>query len=116
MTRRNGIIRAGPDERLRTERERQRQRECRNRKRTAAALHKRVVQEDIRERENSSSFGARLNQRLVRRDAKVIIDVVSETLNKSTDMLHQEAVLQAVWSDGLAAVVFLESRRLAAQV
>ena len=72
MTRRNGIIRAGPDERLRTERERERQRQCRNRKRTAAALHKRVVQEDIRERENSSSFGARLNQRLVRRDAKEV--------------------------------------------
>ena len=93
MTRRNGIIRASPDERLRTERERERQRECRNRKRTAAVLHKHVVQEDIRERENSSSFGARLNHRLVRQDAKVIIDVVLETLNKSTNLLHQEAVL-----------------------
>ena len=61
VTRRNGIIRASRDGRLRTEREQEWQRECRNRKRTTAALHKRVVQEDIRERENSSSFGARLN-------------------------------------------------------
>ena len=104
VTRKNGIICLGPDERLRTELEQEREREwqkgrqqeCRTRKRAAAALQKRVIWEYIRERENSSSFGARLNQRRVRRDAKVIIDVVSETLNKSIDVVHQEAVLQAV--------------------
>jgi hypothetical protein len=52
----------------------------------------------------------------MRRDAKAIIDVIYSTLNKSGDLHHQKAVLQAVGSDRIVAVVLPESRRLAAQL
>jgi len=80
-------------------------------------LEERVVEEEIRERERENNFsnGVRLNYRRVKRHAKAILDVVSSTLNKSEDLLHQEAVLQVVWSDGLAAVVLPESHRLAVE-
>lgn len=118
--RRSGIIRPGPEERVcnarKRERDRVRQQECRNRKRVAIELQKRAVEEEIKERQNSIRVGARVNQRHVRRDANAIIDVVYSTLNKSVDFHHQEAVLHAVWSDRIAAVVLPESRRLAAQL
>jgi len=57
-----------------------------------------------------------LNKRHVRRDARAILDVVSSTLNKSVDVVHQQAILQAVWADGLVAVVLPKSRKLATEL
>jgi hypothetical protein len=118
--RRSGIICPGPKERVhiarKRERDQVRQQECRNRKRLAIALQKRAVEEEIRERQNSTIVGARVNQRHVRRDAKAIIDVIYSTLNKSGDLHHQEAILQVIWLDRIAAVVLAESRRLVAQL
>jgi len=73
------------------------------------------VQQEIMQRQNSSasgSTGSKLNQRRDCQDAKAIIDVLSSTLNKSPDLEHQQAVLQAVWSDATAIAILPEFCKL----
>lgn len=112
--------RPGPVERQRTERDRERERErqrlCRRRKREALASQRQYVEERFAERSNVAQEDGRLNRRHVRRDAKAILDVVSSTLDASGDAKHQEAVLKAVWSNPITAVVLPESRRVCAEV
>jgi hypothetical protein len=121
--RRNGIKRPGPAERLdtelRRERDRIRQQECRRQRRLAATYRNRSREEQIPERPTLAPIRARcpvINQRHVRQDADAILSSVSLILDRSSDLQHQQLVLQTVWSDPRIAPSFPESARLSAQV
>ena len=119
--RRAGILREGPDERVRIEvaqqRARERQRESRRRRRENANRSERSTVDEGCTSEADSAYPDGVNRRLVRRDVAAIVSCVHRTLGGRGRLLpHKQAVMRGVWNSAITKEILPpETRRLGAE-